>query len=123
MNNVSVSNLPVFYIDNRITFKMEKVMNFNEINTLLDKVGVDGDEIKNNFKDAVEKQIKKAEDKISLSVKDKIMYYFEDEEGKKILVDKVNKAIDIPFLSEKVEEKIFTIIFEVIGGVLKKVLK
>tara|TARA_Y100001972_G_C7637453_1_gene320149 strand:+ start:503 stop:874 length:372 start_codon:yes stop_codon:yes gene_type:complete len=123
MNNVSVSNLPVFYIDNRITFKMEKVMNFNEINTLLDKVGVDGDEIKNNFKDAVEKQIKKAEDKISLSVKDKIMYYFEDEKGKKILVDKVNKAIDIPFLSEKVEEKIFTIIFEVIGGVLKKVLK
>ncbi len=98
-------------------------MNFNEINTLLDKVGVDGDEIKNNFKDAVEKQIKKAEDKISLSVKDKIMYYFEDEKGKKILVDKVNKAIDIPFLSEKVEEKIFTIIFEVIGGVLKKVLK
>ncbi len=98
-------------------------MNFDKINTLLDKVGVDGDEIKNNFKDAVEKEIKEAEDKISSSVKDKIMYYFEDEEGKKILVDKVNKAIDIPFLSEKVEEKIFTIIFEVIGGVLKKVFK
>ncbi len=97
-------------------------MNFDKINTLLDKVGVDGDEIKNNFKDAVEKEIKEAEDKISSSVKDKIMYYFEDEKGKKILVDKVNKAIDIPFLSEKVEEKIFTIIFEVIGGVLKKVL-
>ena len=87
-------------------------MNFDKINTLLDKVGVDGDEIKNNFKDAVEKEIK-----------DKNMNYFQDEKGKKILVDKVNKAIDIPFLSEKVEEKIFTIIFEVIGGVLKKVLK
>ena len=123
MNNVSVSNLPVFYIDNRITFKMEKVMNFDKINTLLDKVGVDGDEIKNNFKNAIEEEIKEAKAEVSLSVKDKIMYFFEDEEGKKILVDKVNKAIDIPFLSEKVEEKIFTIIFEVIGGVLKKVLK
>ena len=58
MNNVSVSNLPVFYVDKKITFKMEKVMNFDKINTLLDKVGVDGDEIKNNFKDAVEKEIK-----------------------------------------------------------------
>ena len=98
-------------------------MNFDKINTLLDKVGVDGDEIKNNFKDAIEEEIKEAKAEVSLSVKDKIMYFFEDEEGKKILVYKVNKAIDIPFLSEKVEEKIFTIIFEVIGGVLKKVLK
>ena len=105
MNNVSVSNLPVFYIDNRITFKMEKVMNFDKINTLLDKVGVDGDEIKNNFKDAIEEEIKEAKAEVSLSVKDKIMYFFEDEEGKKILVDKVNKAIDIPFLSEKLKKR------------------
>ena len=122
MNNVSIFAQPVFYTNKRITYNMEKEMNFDKVNALLDKIGVDGDEIKNNFKDAIEEEIKEAKSEVSLSVKDKILYFFEDEKGKKELVDKVNKAIDIPFLSESVEEKIFTVIFDVIGGVLKKVL-
>tara|TARA_Y100001938_G_scaffold149258_1_gene235468 strand:+ start:1588 stop:1956 length:369 start_codon:yes stop_codon:yes gene_type:complete len=122
MNNVSIFAQPVFYTNKRITYNMEKEMNFDKVNALLDKIGVDGDEIKNNFKDAIEEEIKEAKSEVSLSVKDKILYFFEDEKGKKELVDKVNKAIDIPFLSENVEEKIFTVIFDVIGGVLKKVL-
>ena len=122
MNNVSIFAQPIFYTNKRITYNMEKEMNFDKVNALLDKIGVDGDEIKNNFKDAIEEEIKEAKSEVSLSVKDKILYFFEDEKGKKELVDKVNKAIDIPFLSESVEEKIFTVIFDVIGGVLKKVL-
>ena len=50
------------------------------------------------------------------------MYYIDDEKGKKEVVDKVNKAIDIPLLTESMEEKIFAAFFNVLGGAIKKVL-
>ena len=47
-----------------------------------------------------------------------IAHFFSDENKKKI-IDKLNDNINIPFLNEKTEEKIFTTIFDVIEDVLK----
>ena len=48
-----------------------------------------------------------------------IAHFFSDENKKKI-IGKLNDNINIPFLNEKTEEKIFTTIFDVIEDVLKK---
>ena len=53
-------------------------------------------------------------------VKEKVESNFTDE-GQKRIVKKINDAIDIPWISEAVEEKIFNAIFNVIKGVLRKV--
>ena len=46
--------------------------------------------------------------------------HFFSEENKKKMVEKLNDNINIPFLNEKTEGKIFTTMFEVIEDVLIK---
>tara|TARA_Y100000310_G_C20508152_1_gene727436 strand:+ start:489 stop:662 length:174 start_codon:yes stop_codon:yes gene_type:complete len=48
-----------------------------------------------------------------------VAHFFSDKNKKKI-IDKLNDNINIPFLNEKTEEKIFTTMFDVIEDVLKK---
>ena len=47
-----------------------------------------------------------------------VAHFFSDENKKK-MVDKLNDNVNIPFLSENTEEKIFTTMFDVIEDVLK----
>ena len=68
-------------------------MKLEKVGSLLKKFDVDIDSIKDDFEAAMEEE-----------------------------VDKVNKAIDIPLLTESMEEKIFTAFFNVLGGAIKKVL-
>ena len=97
-------------------------MNLKKIDNFLEKAGVDIDEIKDDFEAVMQEQVKEIKEEVSLSLKDKILYYIDDENGKKEIVDKVNKAIDIPLLTESMEEKIFTALFNALGGAIKKVL-
>ena len=97
-------------------------MNLKKIDNFLEKAGVDIDEIKDDFESVMQEQVKEIKEEVSLSLKDKILYYIDDEKGKKEIVDKVNKAIDIPLLTESMEEKIFTAFFNALGGAIKKVL-
>ena len=48
-----------------------------------------------------------------------VAHFFSDENKKK-MVDKLNDNVNIPFLNENTEEKIFTTMFDVIEDVLKK---
>ena len=45
-----------------------------------------------------------------------------DPEVKKEVVDKWNESVNIPILNEKVEEKIFSAIYDSAAAVIKKVL-
>ena len=46
-----------------------------------------------------------------------------DPEVRKEVIDKWNASVNIPILNEKVEEKIFSAIYDSAVAVLKKVLK
>ena len=48
-----------------------------------------------------------------------VAHFFSDENKKK-MVDKLNDNVNIPFLNENTEEKIFTTMFDVIEDGLKK---
>ena len=91
-------------------------MRLEKIDTFLKKNGIDTDDVKDEIKKIVQEEI----DGAKKEVKDKVQSNF-SEEGKKKIIKKVNDLIDIPFLSEKVEEKIFTAIFNVFEKVLKKI--
>ena len=102
-------------------------MNLSKLNSVIKKI--DQTEILDELKEAVKvaessfkEEVSKVKEKTASSIKDKILYYLDDEKGKKEAIKKVNDAIDIPWISEAVEEKIFTVIFNVISGVIKKVL-
>ena len=60
-------------------------------------------------------------DLLENAIKDKIKAKFQN--NKQELIDKINKDIDIPFINEKTEEKIFEAIWESVESVLKGVLK
>ena len=87
-----------------------------KIDEFLDKVNIDVDEIKGEIQSVIDDEI----DKVKLELKEKMEEKFSDE-GQKKIIQKINDAEDIPFLSEKMEEKIFTAIFNVVKGVLKKI--
>ena len=53
------------------------------------------------------------------SFKNIIIGYLFNEERKKELIKKINDDINIPMLSEKTEEKIFTAIWDAVEDVLK----
>ena len=97
-------------------------MKLEKVGSLLKKFDVDIDSIKDDFEAAMEEEVIEIKKEVGLSIKDKILYYIDDEKGKKEVVDKVNKAIDIPLLTESMEEKIFTAFFNALGGAIKKVL-
>ena len=83
---------------------------------VLDNINIDVDEIKDEKKIVIQDEI----DEAKAELKGKMEEKFSDE-GQKKIIQKINDAVDIPFLSEKMEEKIFTAIFNVIKGVLRKI--
>ena len=58
-----------------------------------------------------------------MDFKDMVIDYIFNEETKKKVIAKWNDDINIPFLNEKTEEKIFEAIWESVESVLKGVLK
>ena len=58
-----------------------------------------------------------------MDFKDMVIDYIFNEETKKKVIEKWNNDINIPFLNEKTEEKIFEAIWESVESVLKGVLK
>ena len=58
-----------------------------------------------------------------MDFKDMVINYIFNDETKEKVIDKWNKDINIPFLNEKTEEKIFEAIWESVESVLKGVLK
>ena len=97
-------------------------MKLEKVGSLLKKFDVDIDSINDDFEAAMEEEVAEIKKEVGLSIKDKILYYIDDEKGKKEIVDKVNKAINIPLLTEAMEEKIFSAFFDVLGGAIKKVI-
>tara|TARA_R100000353_G_C6347053_1_gene152160 strand:+ start:198 stop:494 length:297 start_codon:yes stop_codon:yes gene_type:complete len=97
-------------------------MNLKNINSVLKKFDVDVDSIKDDLEAAVQEEVNEVKKEMTSNIKDKILYYLDDEKGKKEMIKKINDAIDIPWISESVEEKIFTVVFNVISGAIKKVL-
>jgi len=97
-------------------------MNLKNINSVLKKFDVDVDSIKDDLEAAAQKEVNEIKKEMTSNIKDKILYYLDDEKGKKEMIKKINDAIDIPWISESVEEKIFTVVFNVISGAIKKVL-
>ena len=87
-----------------------------KIDEFLDKVNIDVDEIKGEIQSVIDDEI----NKVKVALKEKMEDKFSDE-GQKKIIQKINDAVDIPFLSEKMEEKIFTAIFNVVKGVLRKI--
>tara|TARA_R100000808_G_C2139559_1_gene147473 strand:+ start:1216 stop:1386 length:171 start_codon:yes stop_codon:yes gene_type:complete len=51
-----------------------------------------------------------------------IMEYLFDEENKKEIISKLNEEVNIPFISEKTEEKAITAVFDIFQEVLEKKL-
>ena len=98
-------------------------MNLKNINSVLKKFDVDVDSIKDDLEAAVQEEVNIVKKEVATKAQNKIMHYLDSEEGKKEMVKKINDAIDIPFISESMEEKIFTVIFNVISGAIKKVFK
>ena len=97
-------------------------MNLSKLNSVLKKIDVDVDSIKDDLEAAVQEEVNEVKKEMTSNIKDKILYYLDDEKGKKEMIKKINDAIDIPWISESVEEKIFTVVFNVISGAIKKVL-
>ena len=91
-------------------------MRLEKLEGFLKNNGIDAEEIKDELKGLVQEEI----DGAKKEVKEKVESNFTDE-GQKRIVKKINDAIDIPGISEAVEEKIFNAIFNVIKGVLRKV--
>ena len=58
-----------------------------------------------------------------MEFKDMVINYIFNDETKEKVIDKWNKDINIPFLNEKTERKIFESIWESVESVLKGVLK
>ena len=56
------------------------------------------------------------------SFKKIIVGYLFNEERKRELIKKINDDINIPLLSEKTEEKIFTAIWDAVEDVLKEAI-
>jgi len=83
-------------------------MDLKKLNSVLEKAGIDAEEIKDEIVTAVKDEVKEEVEKTF------------SEDGQKILVDKINKAVNIPFLNEKQEEKLFTAMFKIIKVVLAK---
>ena len=88
----------------------------NKLDKFLDKINIDVDEVKDELQSVVQDEIDKAKQELKDQGEDKF-----SDEGQKKIIKKINDAIDIPFLSEKMEEKIFTAIFNVVKGVLRKI--
>jgi len=53
------------------------------------------------------------------SVKDDLVNELFGDELQKEIVDALNKNIDIPFLSEKTEEKAFNALYDTVEGIIK----
>ena len=70
-----------------------------KIDEFLDKVNIDVDEIKGEIQSVIDDEI----DKVKLELKEKMEEKFSDE-GQKKIIQKINDAVDIQFLSEKMEE-------------------
>jgi len=51
-----------------------------------------------------------------------IVDYLFNEENKKKLIDEMNKAVDIPFIGEKTEEKILDAVWDSVEEVLKNAI-
>ena len=49
-------------------------------------------------------------------------YIFNDEMKEK-MIKRMNDNVDIPFLSEKTEEKIFNSLYDTVEGVIKNAIK
>ena len=92
-------------------------MRLEKLEGFLKNNGIDAEEIKDELKGLVQEEI----DGAKKEVKEKVESNFTDE-GQKRIVKKINDAIDIPWISEAVEEKIFNAIFNVIKGVLRNVV-
>ena len=56
------------------------------------------------------------------SVKKDIMEEVFNEDLQKEVVDALNAHVDIPFLSEKTEEKMINALYETVEGVIKKAI-
>ena len=56
-------------------------------------------------------------------VKDNIIEEVFNEELQKEVVEALNENIDIPFLSEKTEEKILNSLYDTVEGVIKNAIK
>tara|TARA_R100001594_G_scaffold14807_1_gene31424 strand:+ start:9001 stop:9192 length:192 start_codon:yes stop_codon:yes gene_type:complete len=56
------------------------------------------------------------------SFKKIVVGYLFNEERKRELIKKINEDINIPMLSEKTEEKIFTAIWEAVEDTLKEAI-
>ena len=91
-------------------------MRLEKLEGFLKKNGIDADEIKDELKGLVQEEI----DGAKKEVKEKVEEKFSDA-GQKEMVKKINDAIDIPWISEKYEEKIFNAIFNIVKGVLRKI--
>ena len=88
-------------------------MNLKNLNSVLKKFDVDVDSIKDDLEAAVQEEVNIVKKEVATKA----------EKGKKEMIKKINDAIDIPWISESMEEKIFTVIFNVISGAIKKVFK
>lgn len=55
-------------------------------------------------------------------LKKMLMEYLFSEESKKEIISKLNEEINIPFISEKTEEKAITAVFDIFQEVLEKKL-
>ena len=55
-------------------------------------------------------------------LKKMLMEYLFSEENKKEIITKLNEEINIPFISEKTEEKAITAVFDIFQEVLEKKL-
>jgi hypothetical protein len=53
-----------------------------------------------------------------MNLQEMMVSHFFSEENKKKIIEKINDNVNIPIINEKTEEKIFTVIFEIIEDVL-----
>ena len=89
-----------------------------KIDKFLDKVNIDVDEIKDEIKTVIQDEI----DEAKAELKGKMEEKFSDE-GQKKIIQKINDAVDIPFLSEETEEKIMNALYDTVEGVIKAAIK
>ncbi len=98
-------------------------MKLEKLGNVLKKLDIDPDSIKDDLEAAVKEEVDIVKKEVALKAEKKVMHYLDSEKGKKQMIKKINDAIDIPWISESMEEKIFTVIFNVISGAIKKVIK
>ena len=88
-----------------------------KIDEFLDKVNIDVDEIKGEIQSVIDDEI----NKVKVELKEKMEDKFSDE-GQKKIIQKINDAVDIPFISEKTEGKAIASMLNIVEDVVKALL-